>query len=150
MANYIDEEVKKGNFDIWFKGKTELNLQESEKISIWRISSIGIQMLFCKDDHIKLFGEHKMNWFVGALTGGLIGDLFFKPLFAKDKRAELNQSNVSRIVISKGKTCLYHIFQKMEDGSTEVHIFQVRRSEHEPYLNERIRGYFSDTIIEEV
>jgi len=24
MANYIDEEVKKGNFNIWFKGKTDL------------------------------------------------------------------------------------------------------------------------------
>lgn len=150
MSDYEDEEIKNGKFSISFEKKNKLDLQENEKLSDWRISSFGIQMLYCKDDHIKLSAEHKLNWFLEALTGGnLVGDLFLKPLVAKEKIVELNKDNVFRIVISQGLTCSYCVFQTMEDGGTEVHNFKLKRSVHAPYLNERIRGYFPERIIEE-
>ena len=140
----------KSEFPIWFKKKATIKLNENENVTPWQPNPYNIQRTMeVNSDSIKLIGEWRLNSIVNIFSGGLLGEIFVKPLFVKNRIEVLKQKDVKKIVVhTKKMESTYHIFQPSGDGIYIVHVFTTNR-ENASELSQVLKSMFTEKNVHE-
>jgi hypothetical protein len=119
--------VETGEFKVSFLRKTAVDLADNEKVSLWEPARSGTVRL--DKDGIKLNGNWRVSAIGKFLGSGLLGELFIKPFFLKERAETIPVQNLERaLVYQKKKNVTFHLFQTRDQGMVEVHVFMVDKN----------------------
>jgi len=116
--------MQTGGVMVSFKKRAAVDLADNEKVSLWEPTQPGFVEF--QKDAIQLNGAWRLSAIANFLGGGILGDLFIKPLLQKSRAETISVLNLERAVIHrKKKDVTFHLFQTRDQGMVEVHVFEL-------------------------
>jgi len=116
----IAEEIKIG-----FLTRAAVPLADNEKISLWDDFNASGGSISLQGESLRLQGTWRVSLIGKFLGSGILGVIFIRPFFQKERVEKVPLKHIERIIVGKNRQGkrVYHLFQSREGGLSEVHTF---------------------------